>query len=721
MSRLLFAACLLTIACASRAATDWLVPMDVASLLKSGEVTVTATKFDLGDIAGIFDTDATTMARTPSINPAFVEIAFTQPQTVSGFGLKFTDEPHSFKVLAGDATGKLTEVAKGTAEGAHETSARLSKPLTAKIFRFEVKRLEGDDFVHFFSLHFLVPGQLTTLKLNAPAAETPMNSVLRFTASAATSTGLTLDVTSDAKFTVSPSANELFRTNNAVWFRESGKATITAKVGDLTQSADVTVLPGSVTNDKFDLDVLFIERTPRINYDANRKTGGWPAKGQRVEWVAHLKSWGKRDIAEAGYRWVLDGKVAGKGAIMDWKAGTEKTVSLPWRWEKKRHNLAFILDPEGRFEDEVSRRNNQVTIDTDALAVGYWVEEGLADWMHEHQMKLGDGMNSFEDWGQRQMLIWNQMNANARFGTSPNGITDRVRLDLVVHVPTGALPLNGGIPTNNPDVKDKTVDLMWGMVGTPDALKPDGFWKVDKGGPMFYEYGLIHELNHARYVIDSYGFDVHPNALDDLKLPDGTPMVGSDAMPWDKWIVHHNKYKGLMGGGLQGFSEYEAYQWNRIAGKRASQGNQNSPGNIGEFLNTDLPQRNHVRILNQNGLPLSGAKVALHTVQGRGDGWYWKKYSNTPTATYTANEGGWIELPRCPFGEKVRHDYGCANSVMLLVITANGVTRTCFVEVTDFNLQYYRGYRDEAFYEVTVNTAPGNTQAGSIRGGTWNH
>jgi hypothetical protein len=69
------------------------------------------------------------------------------------------------------------------------------------------------------------------------------------------------------------------------------------------------------------------------------------------------------------------------------------------------------------------------------------------------------GASSWEDWAQRHIQIWNAQFAAAAFDQTPGGISDRVRLDRLTVVADGALPLAGGLPTNHPNLSDRTVDL----------------------------------------------------------------------------------------------------------------------------------------------------------------------------------------------------------------------------------------------------------------------
>jgi hypothetical protein len=122
---------------------------------------------------------------------------------------------------------------------------------------------------------------------------------------------------------------------------------------------------------------------------------------------------------------------------------------------------------------------------------------------------------SWDDWAQRQIRVWNQMFENAVYPLTPQGIIDRVRLDKVTVVPDGILP---SCATNYPDPDDKTIDLQWGFpseeVGIPSGHICGALnYYIENPESQNVEYSLMHELSHARYLIDLYGLNVFVNAV----------------------------------------------------------------------------------------------------------------------------------------------------------------------------------------------------------------
>src|SRR6185436_7163586 len=113
---------------------------------------------------------------------------------------------------------------------------------------------------------------------------------------------------------------------------------------------------------------------------------GWPAPGQTVTWQAHVVSWTDRALMGVDYRWILDGAEVARGRV-DVPAGATVLVDYSWRWTFERHELRFEIDPDDAVaEDEEG--NNGLTVFTDALSVGFYVERGFYDHFRANQRLL---------------------------------------------------------------------------------------------------------------------------------------------------------------------------------------------------------------------------------------------------------------------------------------------------------------------------------------------
>lgn len=260
-----------------------------------------------------------------------------------------------------------------------------------------------------------------------------------------------------------------------------------------------------------DLDAAYIGRTPRYDYDAAKNQ---PAAGEPVVFEGHVANRSAKTIDSFSFAWYIDDQVA-QAAVYPHPLAPNATATLmlSWTWQPGPHTLSLRLDPDNQVA-EVSEQNNRIDDRTDALAVGFWVEQSVYDYFNTHQAQLGLGSVSWDDWAQRQLQAWNGMFAAAISPLTPQGVLDRVRLDKVTVVPNGALP---SCATNFPDINDKTIDLQWGFpaeeVGIPSGHSCGALnYYFDNPAAQNIEYSLMHELSHARYLVDLYGLNIYLNA-----------------------------------------------------------------------------------------------------------------------------------------------------------------------------------------------------------------
>lgn len=464
---------------------------------------------------------------------------------------------------------------------------------------------------------------------------------------------------------------------------------------------DPYVLPG------LDLTISYIARLPRIDYvwnSNNPAIEGWPPPEEPVTWKAVIKNWGDTLLPDVDYKWYLDGDLADSGQITIAAADTV-SINFQWPWTFERHILKFEIDTDNSVAEE-EEGNNQLTIYTDAISAGFYVEKSVYDYFHKYQKELKVHSNCWEDWAQRHVKIWNDMFANAIFELTPHGVLDRIRIDKITVVPDGALPLNGGLPTNNPNLNDRTVDLQWGF---PKTLIEGDFYadhqNVSKNNPFYFEGSLLHELGHARYLIDVYGFNLHDdgNGNSVAIKENGKLIVGTDYMPLYGDRVFFAPYTGLMSSDYNKIDEYSAAALNLIAGHRAISGNYNAPGNIGVFLQ-DLPQNNYLHITDQYNSSLSQADVFIYRAEKQDGVWYGKYYDDEADLQLTADNNGVVSLGRCPFDDDgtVDHTYGLANGVLIIRAQHEGRIGYGFLDVTQFNMEYWRGHNLEGHYELQI-------------------
>jgi hypothetical protein len=458
-----------------------------------------------------------------------------------------------------------------------------------------------------------------------------------------------------------------------------------------------------------DLTISYIARLPRLNYiwgSSNPGVEGWPSLGAAVTWRAVIKNWADSTLHSVKYRWLLDGMVVDTGFV-DMPPRDTATVGYLWSWTFDRHTLRFVLDPDDQVAEE-EEGNNELMIYTDAIAAGFYVEQSVYDYFHQFQKMLGVHSNCWEDWAQRHVRTWNEMFANAIYPDSPDGVLDRIRLDKITVVPDGALPLvPGWLPSNAPNANDRTIDLQWGF--TQDLLSGSFYadhTNASTSNPFYFEGSLMHELGHARYLIDLYGLNVHDDGSGNTIAirENGALIVGTPYMPLMGDAVHYTPINGLMNGQYTYVDEYSTAALNLITGHRAVSGNYNAPNNIGVFLQ-DLPQHNRMTIKDQDGDILPGANVQVFQATGQPGVWYGKHYDSIPDMQFTADTNGVVELERCPFSAngQIAHTYGLSNSVIILRVAHDHRVGYGFFEVTRFNMEYWRGHTQQGDYQLKVN------------------
>jgi hypothetical protein len=454
-----------------------------------------------------------------------------------------------------------------------------------------------------------------------------------------------------------------------------------------------------------DLDVGWISRHPEIPYvwgslDPARE--GWPVPGETVTWRAHVRNW-HEESRLAVYRWRLDGRVVDYGWFRV-AAGETAEIDLDWAWTFDRYSLTFEISPSVRHEEE-SHRNDSLTVFTDALAVGFWVEQSFHEFARRKMAEFDIGATSFEDWMQLVIRAFNDAAAIAIYPETPDGVLDRLRLQKVVVVPDGSLPLHpvdpeiaGPMPEESfdsryPDIDDRTVDMQWGF---PAKTVP---WYEDDGLDSFLQSALIHELGHARYLVDVYGWWVvsDPPAY----TIDIAPAPRRDVMGY----LHHASIPGLMNQQWSWIDRHSAKALNLIAGQRATLGNYNGPENMGEYLN-DLPTQNRVLITTRDGQPVRNARVRIYQASRPLEATllYAASYDGAPDLTLETDGEGWIELGRNPFasGEPVIHDLDYSNATAIVQVETSDSTLYGYLESLWFNLAFWRGETEIAEHVLTV-------------------
>jgi hypothetical protein len=466
------------------------------------------------------------------------------------------------------------------------------------------------------------------------------------------------------------------------------------------------------------ITIGWISRLPKLDYvwnSSNPEIEGWPLAGQEVTWRAHIRNWSDSVKHNIDFQWFLDGVLVDSGRI-DLQPQAYSTLDYQWNWTFDRHKLTLFIDTD-------SGKDNKLLIYTDAISLGLYVEQNFYDYFHEHQHELGIGSNSFEGWAQRQVRFYNELFKRAIYNETANGVLDRIRIDEITIVADGSLPLvqpsssNGFDPRQaKPNLNDRTVDLQWGF---PAEFVQSGSYSnhnwLNFDNQFYYSGFLQHELGHARYLKDVYGFNL-AHGLSKVEIrEDGDLIAGTKYLPGQTIIqngvavleVHQTIEKGLMNAQWRWMDRYSAIAMNLIAGHRATRGNYNSPENIGVFL-SDLPKENRFRIKDRNGKYLKNAQIQIFqsSESSQSDSASYPKYfDNIPDLELQTDENAQVLLGQNPFSAsgQIRHSFReFSNVVFIMRVESEGSVGYQIFDISLFNLAYWRGNTELADYEVCV-------------------
>jgi hypothetical protein len=277
------------------------------------------------------------------------------------------------------------------------------------------------------------------------------------------------------------------------------------------------------------------------------------------------------------------------------------------------------------------------------------------------------------------------------------------------------------------------VDLVWGLPVT--VLGTSAYANVtDRSfqNSFYYSSFLLHELGHARYLVDTYAWDVFDGEDNRIEIQEaGAPVVGTKWMPASRVThngedisrVHSSSEPGLMNTlnptHIRYLDRYSAVAWNLIAGRRAVRGNYNEPENFGEFLN-DLPTETRITLVDRASEErLPGARVQVFRSEVPGHPLdppvvYATYFDAVPDMEVTANHLGEAVLGPNPFVEEdgeigyQRLDPDdhvskvLTNGVVILRVEHERGVGYAFLESIPLNLAYWRGDIEIADYPVYV-------------------
>jgi hypothetical protein len=522
--------------------------------------------------------------------------------------------------------------------------------------------------------------------------------------------------------------------------------TYTAKViaerGTLAAENRVTISVNPPFSGEIDLDVTYIERTPRhyryrVTYFADRRacepeyinyypyaddrgpqlcpneTGKkrWPDIGETIAYTAHLINKGKKSVGGFDYKWIVNGIVVASGSSSALGPAQETTITYTTTWPSSPETIQLKVDPNNVINETVET-NNDLTINSHDLTISYWVEQGIYDIFNARKNLVGS--YSFEDWLQAHFAKMNERFSQAQYSVAPKGILNRIRIDKIVVVPFNPDNLNNWRTYMANDPLFWLVDGRWLTVADkPTLQEKQQDWNNYVNNHIGHiDWGLIHELAHQLGVIDLYRMnlanDPENNNRFQVKDLNGRVIPASE-LPTYAWSQILFKHPGLMGGGdTSPYNDGTYFESHTAAGMNSHYNHRR--GYYGEYL-FDTPVNNYLKILDSQGNPLVGAQVALYQKDA-----ITEYFDNTPEITGTTNGQGIISLPNRPVkGVTTATGHTLKNNPFgqINVVGTNG---TMFVKVTkgaqesyrwlllhDLNLAYWSGKTDSATYIIKTN------------------
>ncbi|MBN1916922.1 MAG: discoidin domain-containing protein, partial [Verrucomicrobia bacterium] len=509
-----------------------------------------------------------------------------------------------------------------------------------------------------------------------------------------------------------------------------------------------------------DLDVTYIERTPRYLRYLDEGTGQyevkefrgvgvgvmkypkygsarkWPRQGETVTFTAHVKNAGTKEfVGVIPYEWRFNERVIMQGTWQGrLKPGEEATVEYEWAWQIDHSDhrdlvLAFWADPGERIAD-TCRNNNALGKYVEGRTLKYWVDQQSYDYINSQCNAWGS--YSFEDYLQWHWWIWNETYLDkSRFAEiARDGCLERVSLDAIEVVPNGLLD-PWGKHTPKPTLEspagtglaDCRFDGEWGSCWPWDTKAKDYDEQVKNVKRFFttrtvlLEGSLLHECSHqCLAAFDVYWSNIEPS---DPSEPNGKCKVKDGG---EYYITRGDMYpfSGLMGGGdTRPDARYRLntglFSLHSIAGF-----NSNLPYRAGFFgeWQYDLPRQIYVRVLDAGGRPISGASVKI-----------WQAVSNAITdenvvaANVRTTTLGYLPLPVQDSGEATdittatghtllkRNPFGRINVVgtnttLLLRVEAYNQRDYGFVRLVRLNEGYWRGEHDRSVATLYTSIVP---------------
>jgi len=483
-----------------------------------------------------------------------------------------------------------------------------------------------------------------------------------------------------------------------------------------------------------DLDVTYIERIPRYNRyrvgyfnlvprlmpipgDSDNNPNNdkhWPDTGEIVTFIAHVKNKGDQNCPPFNFKWFIDGREVTSGNSSSALAsGEETTQEYQWQWPSNLddHTVKFAIIDPGSVIPEISKVNNELSEYTNSLSFTILVEGGLYNLFNQRRNFLGS--YSFEDWLQWQFEGFKRTIREAVYPLTPEGVKERIRIDRIIITPFDPNNLQNWTSYWDNDPYLWQIDGRWKFIGVKeDREERDSTITLEEKREAWEKYvnlwlnrwdtNLFHELMHQLGIIDGYRFAKANDPLNNNRI-EVTNYQGKKVDP--PWVW---ECQGLMGGDKSlppCYSRLEDHHsvslLKHLHFRR---------GFYGEYL-FDIPTNNYLKILDKNGQPLVGARVALYQKaagteiidnipehQGMTDESGLFYLENKPVTSVTTPTGH--TLRNNPFGQI---SVVGENGTFLIKVNYANKEDFRWITLRPFNLAFWSGNRERAEYPIQTN------------------
>ena len=433
----------------------------------------------------------------------------------------------------------------------------------------------------------------------------------------------------------------------------------------------------------------WITRTPRIAppIDLDESQGsGWPDHGQVVTWEAQIFNHTEDSLTNVSFEWFVDG-ISKKTIVATLHAGIN-TISFDWPWNAEPEDISFHLDTA---IDAAISAHDAVTIRSNALTVGFWVEQRIVDHLANDLLKL-----NINDWAQAAVRRWSKMLEKA-------GVKDRLRLDRLEIIPNGS---------DYPDNID--TDLWW--VFRDDDPDFRFMTSTSDPGTIRDQTIVLHEILHHRGLIDIYAYEIMhdtPNqSFVNILDPNGALAAGSSRMPYvgpRKSFYYPDYMNVLMGHSyhqLTTVSSHSVYGLNQYYGRRTPRyedqfGNQRNPLSGGNLYMTHVPDVIEVEVSSPDGSLLIDTEIDVFL--DHGDHSYIDIYREQPDFVLRTNNSGMVTLSGDIWQDESWTKRDDAN-VLILRARADADSKWGYTYLSTYhlNLAFQEGQTSSARFQVEI-------------------